>query len=159
MKKILYFISISIISLGLLSSCNLKSSGNDSEGQEETEGKKEAYDKELCDKLLAKAKENKLSSEDIIQLADEFNNLLSYLEKKIDKIKEMPAGEKRCEKVIELEDTPEGQAIDKIYKTLNHADRQEGFTTEVGAKLKSLNVPERQKAMNNTLRDIIKDCQ
>ena len=165
MKKILYIICGVALTLSVFSSCNgsgIKGlfGGNDS--TEQKEAKKESvrgFDAGLTKKLLAIGEENKLDDKQLVQLIEQFDLVLKEVDAKLDSILSMPEGQDRCSEFDRLQKSENMKLLEKTYGILNHADRQAGFSSEIGNKLKSLNVPERRDSMMSKGHAIVKECK
>ncbi len=151
MKKMMRLATL-ILLIFTLSACDFNADNNSDE-------KPVQYDAKLCQRLLDVSKDNKLSREQLDDLAEQFDLLLTQLTAEVNEIKKLKTQDERCEKLSALNNDPEVIMLGEMFEVLNQPYEQSGYTNEFGENIKKLNVPTRRKAIQSTLIQLSKDCQ
>ncbi len=117
------------------------------------------YDIALCQRLIAVGQDNTLTDAQLDTLAVQFENMFAYCEGEVARIYDMPKGEDKCEAILAFRDAAEVGTLEHLYRLLDHADRQAGFTQALGRRLKDMNVSKRRKDIKIKLTSIYGECK
>lgn len=163
MKTLFKLFAVSAIIIACATSCdfikNKVSGDTEPSNPEQQDNNQPKYDLDTCKTLLTAGELREMTTEQINELVDQFDGLLSYIDDEITRIAKMPAGQEKCDAFNSLKDSREVKASALAYTILNTADKQKGFNNTVGQRIKALNANERMKKISTKGDALYSECK
>lgn len=163
MRKFLKIFAVSAIIMVYTSSCDFNknkiSEEAGSSATEQQDNDKPTYNLDKCKTLLTAGEQKELSAEQISELIDQFDGLLTHIDTETNRIAKMPAGQEKCNAWGILKNSREVKAAALAYTILNTADKQKGFNNSVGQRIKALNANDRMKKITLKSDAIYSECK
>lgn len=116
------------------------------------------YDIAKTRSLLETAEEFALTDVQLNELIDQLDGLLKYVDARTNQVAAMPRGDDKCMAFDELKSSKEVTAVQLAFNTLNHGDRQAGYTPTIGRRILALKAVDRMKNIQLLADSIYAQC-
>ncbi len=116
------------------------------------------YDLKTCEKLADKITDDNLKNEDYVEMVNQFDGLLSYVDDQVEAISNIDSKTDRCDKFEDLKDCDEFEYIDKFERKLRNAKDDGELKGEAKEAYKSIDAKSRTKKLVRKIDKLYKKC-
>ncbi len=117
------------------------------------------YDLKTCEKLADKINDDNLKNEDYVEMVNQLDGLLSYVDNQLDAISNIDSRTDRCDKFEDLNDGDEVEYCDKFNAKLEYAKENGNLKGEAKEAYKSIDVKSRTKKLARKMEKLYKKCK
>lgn len=117
-----------------------------------------SYDKKKCEKIVEKIDEDDLKAADYMEMIDQADGLLAYLDKQVEEISELDSKDKRCDKFDTLNDSDEADYAVKICNALAYAKENDELKDKAREVYSEKEIKSRYKSFTKRIYKALSKC-